>query len=90
MDVHEVERRNLVVAIWDKDSKSRDDFMAGGRHLVNIILFLYKNVSFMQIRIRLRDVKMFEKREVFVNLLSQDENGHVGHAMLPQIFSDKS
>lgn len=44
----------------------------------------------MQIRIRLRDVKMFEKREVFVNLLSQDENGHVGHAMLPQIFSDKS
>ena len=30
-----MERRNLVVAIWDKDSKSRDDFMAGVRHLVN-------------------------------------------------------
>ena len=45
---------------------------------------------FMQIRIRLRDVKMFEKREVFVNLLSQDENGHVSSAILPQIFSDKS
>ena len=40
MDVHEVERRNLVVAIWDKDSKSRDDFMAGVRHLVDNLVFV--------------------------------------------------
>ena len=29
MDALEVERKSLVVAIWDKDSKSRDDYMAG-------------------------------------------------------------
>ena len=29
MDMREIERKSLVVAIWDKDSKSKDDFMAG-------------------------------------------------------------
>ena len=29
MDIREIERKSLVVAIWDKDSKSNDDFMAG-------------------------------------------------------------
>ena len=29
MDALDVERKSLVVAIWDKDSSSRDDYMAG-------------------------------------------------------------
>ena len=29
MDIHDIEMKSLVVAIWDKDSKSKDDYMAG-------------------------------------------------------------
>ena len=29
MDIHEIERKSIVVAIWDKDTNSKDDFMAG-------------------------------------------------------------
>lgn len=57
MDIHEIERKSIVVAIWDKDTKSKDDFMAG-------------------VRVGLQDVRIFEKREVTVNLLHQDKNGH--------------
>ena len=33
--------------------------------------------SFVQVRIDLRDIRSFEKREINVNLLHQDDNGHV-------------
>ena len=46
MDIREIERKSLVVAIWDKDSKSKDDFMAG------VCLFLemkrFKTISIGQ------------------------------------------
>ena len=29
MDIHDIEMKSLVVAIWDKDSKSKDDYIAG-------------------------------------------------------------
>jgi len=57
MDMQDIARKSLVVAVWDQDSTSRDDYMAG-------------------IRIGLRDIRSFEKREINVNLLHQDDNGH--------------
>jgi len=57
MDLQDIARKSLVVAVWDRDSTSRDDYMAG-------------------IRIDLRDIRSFEKREINVNLLHQDDNGH--------------
>ena len=29
MDLQDIARKSLVVAVWDKDSTSRDDYMAG-------------------------------------------------------------
>ena len=38
MDIREIERKSLVVAIWDKESKSKDDFMAG----VCVVMRMFK------------------------------------------------
>ena len=38
MDIRDIERKSLVVAIWDKDSKSKDDFMAG----VCVVMKMFK------------------------------------------------
>ena len=29
MDMQDIARKSLVVAVWDQDSTSRDDYMAG-------------------------------------------------------------
>ena len=36
--------QSLVVAVWDQDTTSRDDYMAGVSHLNNFIL-MTKNIS---------------------------------------------
>ena len=34
MSVNEIQSKSIVVAIWDEDSKSHDDFMAGVRFII--------------------------------------------------------
>jgi len=57
MDMLQISSKDLIIAIWDRDSHSKDDYMAG-------------------IRLSLADVRDFEKREINIELLHQEIDGH--------------
>ena len=76
MKSYEIQRRKLVIAIWDDDSgKSHDDFMEGVQ-LSSCNHVLYRII---QIRINMVDFAYFEKlgKAVEVTLKHQANDGHV-------------
>ena len=75
MDLSAIKQKCLVVAVWDKDNKSHDDFMAGVSQHVTVKL---EPSNFpLQISIGLQQVQSFDDKEVQVNLHHQDVTGHV-------------
>ena len=81
MDLSAIKQKCLVVAVWDKDNKSHDDFMAGvSQHVMSS----QNPLSFpLQISIGLQQVQSFDDKEVQVNLHHQDVTGHVSNTERP-------
>ena len=74
MSVNEIQSKSIVVAIWDEDSKSHDDFMPG---VSFIIIYFCVDEFFLQITMSLKDVLFFREKRVNIDLMHQDSSGHV-------------
>ena len=74
MSMLDIASKSLVVAIWDEDSNSKDDYMAGVTYLVK-----YKHIQLCvsQIRLSMKQFQFFERRSVTVALMHQASDGHV-------------
>ena len=75
---NDLEKKSLVIAIWDRDSTSRDDYMAGVRIpleevSVHVYSLVYTQTGFVQVdcfRYEIRDI-------VTLELQPQMSDGHV-------------
>ena len=77
MKGYEIQRRKLVIAVWDDDSgKSHDDFMEGVSQSLLILNFYF---TLYKVCVKMDEFACFEKlgKSVAVKLKCQEKNGHV-------------
>jgi len=67
MSMTEITNKSLVVAIWDQDSNSKDDYMAG-------------------FRVSMKEFQFFQHRNITLNLMHQDSDGHPVEVPAKNIF----
>ena len=63
---NDLEKKSLVIAIWDKDSTSRDDYMAGVRIPMEEVFFFdaHKGVVKLELRHQMADGHVSRIQEV--------------------------
>ena len=78
VNIDDVRRRDLVIAFWDADSNSHDDYMEGVK-IIKYLLHLHHIL--IQIRFSLKDLVYFQKLDkiVKVELRHQHRDGHVSY-----------
>ena len=75
MSAAEVNSKSLVVSIWDKDTKSKDDFMAGVSDSITLRVLIY---ILLQVRISMQNIQYSQERSLFwISLRHQGIDGHV-------------
>ena len=67
---------SLVIAIWDQDTHSKDDYMAGVGRDIFLDLFLLRFHFQFRAKFPPTPIPSFGK-EAIVNLKHQDRDGHV-------------
>ena len=65
-EVNDLGKKSLVIAIWDKDSKSKDDYMAGVRIPMEEVFFFdaHKGVVKLELRHQMADGHVSRIQEV--------------------------